>query len=91
MAISSTITVRDVWGSKAVTMGTFTNDVADEGGNINVGLHRCEAIFLQHGGGTVITNAPAVDETLPVAGSAVTIVTDAGADGTFIAIGDSHE
>lgn len=89
MAMTSAITGRDTWGSKAVTWGTFTNGGADEGGDIATGLHSCEAIFLQHGKSAVIANAPVVNETLPVAGSAVTIVTDAGEDGTWLAIGDA--
>ena len=90
MAFTPAITKRDVWGDKAVTMGTFTNDGGSTGGNIATGLHLCEAIFLQPSGGAVNANAPVVNETLPVAGSAVTIVTDADATGTFIALGDAH-
>lgn len=90
MAFASAITSRDAWGDKAVTMGTFTNGEADAGGDINTGLHQCEMIILQHGKSAVIANQPVVNETLPVAGSAVTIVTDAGEDGTWLAIGDAH-
>lgn len=91
MSFASTITSRDHWGGKAVAMGTFTNTGGgDTGGDINTGLHRCEAIFLQHAKSSVIANQPVVNETLPVAGSAVTIVTDGGEDGTWLAIGDAH-
>jgi hypothetical protein len=90
MAFAAAITKRDVWGDKAVTMGTYTNGGGETGGDINTGLHMCEAIFLQPGGGTVNTNAPVVNETLPVAGSAVSVVMDDGTDGTFIAFGDAH-
>jgi len=90
MAFSSSITSRDSWGSKAVTQGTFTNAGGDTGGDIDTGLHQCEMIILQHGKSAVIANQPVINETLPVAGSAVTIVTDAGEDGTWLAIGDAH-
>jgi hypothetical protein len=90
MAFVSAITSRDVWGSKAIVLGTYTNGAGDSGGDINTGLHRCEGIFLQPNGAAVSANAPVFDETLPVDGSAVTIVTDAGEDGSFIAIGDAH-
>ena len=90
MAFASAITNRDVWGDKAVTIGTFTNGEADAGGDINTGLHRCEMIILQHGKSAVIANQPVINETLPVDGSAVTVVTDTGEDGTFLAIGDAH-
>jgi hypothetical protein len=50
----------------------------------------CEHIKLQHGGPAVVTDAPVVNETLPVAGSAVTIVTVANKSGTWEALGDMH-
>lgn len=90
MAFASAITARDIWGSQAVTMGTFTNGGGETGGDIKTGLHLCTAIFLQHGAGAVVADAPVVNETLPVDGSAVTVVTTDGADGTWIAFGDAH-
>jgi hypothetical protein len=42
---------------------------------------------LQHTAAAVIVSAPVVDETLPVAGAAVTIVTVANTSGNWIAIG----
>lgn len=93
MAFTSAITQRDIWGSMAVSMGTFTNGVSDEGGDIATGLNRCYGIVLQPGGGSVAGNAATVDETFTangVAGSAITIVTDADADGTWLAFGDQH-
>jgi hypothetical protein len=90
MAFEDAITERSFSGNKAVTRGTFTNGGADEGGDIDTGLHRCEFIKLQHSGSSVVASAPVVNETLPVDGSAVTIVTTAGADGYWEAIGDMH-
>jgi hypothetical protein len=94
MAFTSAITQRDIWGSMAVSMGTFTNSTGgDKGGNVDTGLNRCYGIVLQPGGGSVAGNAATVDETFTangIAGSAVTIVTDADADGTWLAFGDQH-
>ena len=89
MSFSSAITHHDVWGSTAITKGTYTNAGGDTGGNIDTGLKLCQGLFLQPIGGAVNTNAPVVNETLPVAGSAVTIVTDDGADGIWTAFGDA--
>lgn len=90
MAFASSVIGRNFSGSKARTWGTFTNTAGSSGGNIDTGLRMCESIKLQHGGAAVVASAPAVNETLPVAGSAVTIVTTADADGFWEAIGDMH-
>lgn len=87
MAFASAITIKGVMGNKKYAMGTFTNGSGDTGGDINTGLSVCQAIFLQSGGSAVIANAPVVNETLPVAGSAVTIVTTDNEDGTWLAFG----
>jgi hypothetical protein len=86
MAFSSAISHKTVFGNKRVNFGTFTNGASDTGGDINTGLRSCEAMFLQAGGNTA-DKAAALNETLPVAGSAVTIVTAAGVDGSWMAVG----
>lgn len=88
MAFASAITGRLVAGNKMVTYGTFTNAGGDVGGDVDTGLHSCEFITLQHKKSAVIGNAPVVNETFPVAGSAVSIVTDDGEDGYWMASGD---
>jgi hypothetical protein len=88
MAFSSTITGRCIAGNKTITFGTFTNTGGSSGGDINTGLHMCEFITLTQAKSAVVANDPVVNETLPVAGSAVTIVTDADEDGYWMAIGD---
>lgn len=87
MAFESAIVGETVFGNKRIKWGTYTNGSGDTGGNINTGLQSCEAIFLQPGGSSVIATAPVVNETLPVAGSAVTVVTADDEDGTWLAIG----
>jgi hypothetical protein len=90
MAFTSAIVGRNFSGSKARTWGTFTNAGGDTGGNIDTGLRMCESIKLTHTGAAVVASAPVVNETLPVLGNAVTIVTVDGADGLWDAIGDMH-
>jgi hypothetical protein len=86
MAFASVITGRLVAGNKMITFGTWATDTT--GGDIDTGLHSCEFLSLQQNKSAVIANAPVVYETLPVAGSAVTIVVDSGEDGYWMAIGD---
>lgn len=86
MAFASAITGRLVAGNKMITFGTWATDTT--GGDIDTGLHSCEFIVLQQSKSAVTTGCPVINETLPVAGSAVTIVVDSGEDGNWMAIGD---
>ena len=86
MAFTSAITGRTAFKNKTVTYGTWDTDTT--GGNINTGLRMCEMIFLQTSGNAVSADQSSVNETLPVAGSAITIVCTSGADGYWLAIGD---
>lgn len=88
MAFSSTITETTVFGNKRVAYGTFTNGVSDTGGDIETGLNRVDFIHLQVTGSAVDTNAPAVNETFPLASGNVTIVTTANTDGIWVAYGN---
>lgn len=90
MAFTSAIVGRNFSGSKARTSGTFTNTGGSTGGDIDTGLRMCESIKLTHKGAAVVASAPVVNETLPVAGSAVTIVTVADTEGYWEAFGDMH-
>lgn len=86
-AFSSVITSRRVEGTKKKTAGTFASSGGATGGDIDTGLRVCEEINLQHTGASAPANAPAVNETLPVAGNAVTIVTVADTSGRWEASG----
>lgn len=88
MAFTATKTGEDVVGSQRRVHGTYASAGGSTGGDINTGLHKCLHMNLQPGGSSVNTNAPVVNETLPVDGSAVTIVTDANATGFWEAFGD---
>ena len=87
MAFASAITYYGVRGNKKVRKGTYTNGGGDTGGDIDTGLTVCTDLILTPTGSSVNTNAPVVNETLPIAGAAVTIVTDDGADGIWEAEG----
>ena len=86
MAFASTITATFVAGSKRIAFGTFTNTSGSSGGDITTGLSVVEHFDLLHIGSAVVTNVPVVNETFPIT-TAVTIVTDADADGYWMAIG----
>jgi len=85
MAFASAITFQGVRGSKKISKGTWTTDTTT--GDIDTGLTVCEHIALQYAAAAVIADAPTLDETLPVAGSAVTIIVTSGADGLWEAEG----
>ena len=87
MVFSSTVTKRGVIGSMKFRCGTFAC-TGTTGGDIATGLRDVEFIKVQGGGASVLTNACAVNETLPLKASGdVTIVTDNGATGFWFAIG----
>ena len=85
MAFTSAITDRTADKGFRVHMGTWTTDTT--GGDIDTGLTTCHMIVLQTSGAGVSADQSAVDETLPVAGSAVTIACTSGADGYWVAWG----
>jgi len=81
----SAITYQGVRGTKKVSKGTWTTDTTT--GDIDTGLMVCESITLQITGAAIVADAPVLDETLPVAGNAVTIIVTSGADGIWEAEG----
>lgn len=87
MAFASTITDKGVIGDIRYAYGTYTSTGGSTGGNVDTGLTTCEQIQLQPKGTGVATNAPVANETFPVAGDAVTIVTDSNEAGYWYAIG----
>ncbi len=87
MAFAYTKTGFYVAGNVRFSYGTYTSSAGGTGGNIDVGLSLCDSIILQPNSATVNANANVVNETLPVAGKAVTIVTDADEVGYWFAMG----
>lgn len=86
MAFSSAVSYKTVFGNKRVHYGTWTGSSV-AGGDINTGLRLCEHIQLTVHGSAVTSNACTINESLPVAGSAVTIVHDSGINGYWMAMG----
>jgi hypothetical protein len=86
-AFAFTITKQTIQGDRKVVYGTFTPTAGSTGGDITTGLGVCEFIELQHTGGEVVTDMPVADETFPVVGGVVTIVTVADKAGLFKALG----
>ena len=87
MAFATAIVEQTDFGSKKASFGTFTNGSGDTGGDIDTGLSICEFIYLQHSGAGAVATIPSVNETLPCAGSAITIVTADNGDGYWWAFG----
>ena len=87
MAFSFAVTGHDTVGSQLEIRGTFASSGGSTGGDILTGLHNCTSLVLQHTGAAVVASAPVVNETFPVAGGAMTIVTVADASGIWIAKG----
>jgi len=88
MAFSATKTGESIFGNKKVAWGTYTGG-GTTGGDIDTGMHMCEHMQLTAKGSSVAADAPTVNETLPVAGNAVTIVITSDSDGYWFAIGDA--
>lgn len=89
MAFSYTVKKRDdSVGTFKVVTGTYTNESGDTGGDIKTGLHRVYHIDLQPTGSSVVATQGAVNETMPLAGGTVTVVTADDEDGTWIAFGE---
>jgi hypothetical protein len=82
-----TMDIRTIWGNKRAHVGHFTP--SSTGGDINVGLHRCEQIFFTAVHDTVHADAIAVNETMPCRGNAITVVHSDGPGGLiyFLALG----
>jgi hypothetical protein len=75
-----------VMGNKRVHIGTATG--SGTGGEINTGLHVCEFISLTAHKSAIVADAPTVNETMPCAGSAVTIIHTSGCSYVeFMAVG----
>lgn len=86
MSFSSTVTDRPkAVGHERMSRGTWDGD-GDSGGNINTGLRMCHFITLTPGS-SAPSAAPAVNETLPYDGSAVTIACGGDVDGYWQAYG----
>lgn len=87
MAFSATKVGETVIGNFRVTYGTWDGG-GETGGNINTGLRLCNIMLLTAKGSSIVADAPTVNETLPIAGNAVTIIVTSDTDGYWMAFGD---
>ncbi|MBW6469614.1 MAG: hypothetical protein K0A90_00150 [Methanosarcinaceae archaeon] len=87
MAFTYTITGQTYFGDKKIVTGTYTSSAGGTGGDILTGLTNCTGCILQGTGSAVDLNEPVINETFPVAGGAITIVTTADKSGVFVAMG----
>lgn len=87
MTFASAISGRTVIGNKRKHWGTYTNTAGGTGGDIDTGLVMCENINFTVKSSSAVTSVPGLNETLPIAGSAVTIVTASNEVGYWEAIG----
>ena len=76
-----------IFGDKSVAYGTFTNGASDSGGDVKTGLKIVEMFVLTVKATTSAATAPVVNETFPLKGGDVTIVSAADQDGFWFAIG----
>lgn len=87
MTFTSVITYWGVRGNQKVRQGTYTNTDGSTGGDIDTNLFECSSMSLTPTGATVSAEHNTINETLPVPGEAVTIVTVANECGTWEAAG----
>lgn len=86
MAFTSAITDQTVIGNLRMHYGTYSC-AAVTTGELVTGLSTVNTLMLQSKGTAVTTGASVVNETFPLTGSAVTLITDSGDVGYWIAIG----
>lgn len=86
MVFSSTITKRTVIGNVRTSYGNFTSG-GTTGGDVATGLTAVDFFAITHKDTAVEANCPVANETFPDAPAAITIVTDSGKDGVWMAIG----
>jgi hypothetical protein len=73
-------------GTMRMSFGRYDDD-ATGGGDIDTGLNMCHSIMLSHEGSAIEAKVAVVNETLPVDGSAVTIVCENSDTGYWLAFG----
>ena len=87
MAFTSTIAGRTVAGNKRMHWGAW-DGTGVTGGDIDTGLVMAESVMLTNKGTALEAAGTAVvNETLPIAGNAITIVCTSGDAGYWMAIG----
>ena len=86
MAFAYVVNVSFTIGAKKIVTGSYTNAVAGTGGDIDTGLSVCES-FVCSPAAAAVTNAHVANETFPVSGGVITIITANTESGCFVASG----
>ena len=73
-------------GTMRMSFGRYDDD-ATGGGDIDTGLAMCHCIMLTHEGTAAELKSAVVNETLPIDGSAITIVCENSDTGYWLAFG----
>ena len=80
-------TIQNHVGDRKMVYGTYTASGGNTGGDIDTGLIECVSIMLTATGSSIVADAPTVNETLPVDGSAVTVIVTSNSTGNWLAMG----
>lgn len=90
MALTQSTIDKGFIGDRRYEIKSFTQSAAaDVGGNITfTWLKRVACAWIQEKSAGTIAAGASINETFPLAGNAVTIVTQGSSDGYIIAIGD---
>lgn len=73
-------------GNRWLTYGTW-DATGVIGGEVDTRLTRVDAFFITHTGAAVEVNVATANEAFPLVGGSVTMVTNNGDAGTWLAIG----
>jgi len=87
MTIANTIDYRGVRGDSKYMRGTYTVTDGATGGDVDTGLTYCKSFHLSPTGATKSATTETVNETVILAGAAITIVTPANGVGIWEATG----
>lgn len=87
MAFTAAVVERGIKGNKRVIQGTYVNTGGSTGGSVTTGLSRCDSFIIEPNGAAVSANAPVTNNTFPLSGGVVTVITTADEDGYWTAEG----
>jgi len=73
-------------GTEYEQRGTYLSDSGDSGGDIAIAINHCTAFDL-YPQGSAVASQGAVNETYPITGKSVSVVTAANVGGIWIAYG----
>lgn len=88
MAFTATTSSITVFGNKRIVIGSYTNTSGSSGGDVETGLLSVDFVSLTPNAAAIApTTSVAVNETLPLSGGTVTVVTGVDESGYFMVVG----